>query len=127
MNRLHFTIPGHPVGKQRPRKGKSGRFYTPAKTQNYEKVVGVCGMTAKYSAGWPAGPSPDSFVLNYEIHHGTKRGRRPDADNVCKCLMDGLNGIVWVDDCQVIPRCVSVAKGDERPRVVVTIERLVQC
>lgn len=35
-----FSVPGQPMGKQRPRKTRTLRgLYTPAKTHNYEKMV----------------------------------------------------------------------------------------
>jgi Holliday junction resolvase RusA-like endonuclease len=32
----------------------------------------------------------------------------PDADNIAKAVLDGLNGTVWVDDKQVV--CLTVKK-----------------
>ena len=37
---VHITIPGEPKGKERPRySSKSKTVYTPAKTENYEKLI----------------------------------------------------------------------------------------
>ena len=36
---VEFNVPGDPVGKQRPRKGRGGKFYTPNKTLSYEKKI----------------------------------------------------------------------------------------
>ena len=37
---IHITIPGEPKGKERPRySSKSKTVYTPAKTENYEKLI----------------------------------------------------------------------------------------
>ena len=45
---------------------------------------------------------------------------RPDLDNYIKVL-DGLNGIVWRDDSQIV-RLNSVKAYSERPRLVVSVE-----
>lgn len=34
------------------------------------------------------------------LHEGEPHGQRPDLDNLLKSL-DGLNGVVWSDDCLV--------------------------
>lgn len=33
--------------------------------------------------------------------------KKPDADNVLKAVKDGMNGIVWVDDCQAVDYRIS--------------------
>jgi len=42
-----FEIPGQPVAKQRPRKGKNGRFYTPAATKQYERHASTAAVLAR--------------------------------------------------------------------------------
>lgn len=46
----------------------------------------------------------------------------PDADNLVKCL-DGLNGVVWVDDRQIVDAVVRKVYS-ERPGLTVTVETL---
>ena len=51
-----------------------------------------------------------------EIRPATK----PDLDNILKAICDGLNGVAWKDDVQVVEATVS--KNYRRsPRVVVLI------
>jgi len=45
-------------------------------------------------------PIPGSLTVELTFFLGD--GRRVDADNLSKCVMDGLNGIVWEDDRQNI-------------------------
>lgn len=48
---------------------------------------------------------------------------KPDADNVEKGIFDGMNGVVWVDDVQVVE--VSKRKRyAETPDVVVIVREL---
>jgi Holliday junction resolvase RusA-like endonuclease len=36
---------------------------------------------------------------------------RPDADNVAKAVSDGANGILWVDDSQIVDMAVTKRYG----------------
>lgn len=39
MNTIKVFIPGEPAAKERPRSGKGGRIYTPAKTHKAEQAL----------------------------------------------------------------------------------------
>jgi Holliday junction resolvase RusA-like endonuclease len=45
---------------------------------------------------------------------------KPDLDNVVKAIFDGMNGVVWKDDVQVVDAAVSKRFSDN-PRVIVTV------
>lgn len=127
--KVEFTIQTDPVAKARARAGAGGRFYTPKKTSNYESIV---ALHAKQAMKWRAHidsacvlnlvfhmPIPKSWsqkkraqAIGGEIRHTSK----PDLDNLIKAIKDGLNGIVWVDDAQVV-RVVAEKKYSETPRV----------
>nr|DAQ86101.1 MAG TPA: Endodeoxyribonuclease RusA [Caudoviricetes sp.] len=47
----------------------------------------------------------------------------PDADNIAKAVLDGLNGVVYADDKQIVELKVIKAYA-EVPRVEVTIEEI---
>ena len=49
--------------------------------------------------------------------------RRRDVDNCAKSICDGLNGIAYLDDSQIIELTVRRAVDRERPRAEVTVER----
>lgn len=48
---------------------------------------------------------------------------RPDCDNYCKAVLDSLNGIVWLDDAQIVALHVYKFYSD-KPRVMVKVEEL---
>ena len=46
---------------------------------------------------------------------------KPDIDNVIKAVLDGLNGVAYADDSQVVALSASKCYSDD-PRVVVIVE-----
>lgn len=133
-----FEIPGDPVAKARPRAavvGGRARLYTPAKTEKYEARVAIFGQQAM--AGRPPMegavrlsvlayfPIPPSWPKKRQAaaRAGTElHTKKPDLDNVVKSIKDGLNGITWVDDCQVAMYGECLKGYSDTPRVLVTIE-----
>ena len=92
---IEFVVPGRPVPKGRPRLGVRGRkayVYTPPETREYERLV---GWVAK-SAGCRPVEGPVSVALSVYV-----KGRL-DADNIAKSILDGLNGVAYEDDDQVV-------------------------
>lgn len=48
--------------------------------------------------------------------------RRRDCDNLTKCLADALTGIVWADDCYVLPQYMDYQVDKKNPRIEVEVE-----
>ena len=134
-----FTIPGEPVAKARARAtmvAGRARMYTPAKTEKFEARVALFAQQAM--AGRPPldGAVALTVVALFPVSESWTKKRKaaalegrelhtkkPDLDNVIKAVKDGMNGIVWKDDCQVaiLREC---RKGyDALPRVHVMVER----
>ncbi len=90
---MNLTIPFRPVPKGRPRKGRNGRMYTPKETRDYEDLV---GMIARQHFKKPL-DGPLAITMRFYV-----KGRRADCDNYMKSLLDGLNGVAWNDDRQIV-------------------------
>jgi crossover junction endodeoxyribonuclease RusA len=118
---LSFTIPGQPVPKGRPRLGKGGNVFTPKKTRSYEYAVGMVAAAACAAARWNAQPPAKSYAVILRVF--TVSARRQDLDNVTKCLLDGMNRVVYPDDSLVDELHVYRQLDKERPRVEVLEER----
>ena len=115
---LTFLVPGEPVGKQRARKGKGGRWYTPKKTADYEAAVRLASAAAASKDRLPVPPDPKERWY-VEIGISTKKKRGPDVDNVAKSVLDGMGGVVYADDSQVDSLYVHRDRGP--PGVIVSV------
>lgn len=121
---FRFDIPGPPVGKQRTRSGYgSTKHRTPQKTRDYENHVGVMAWLASLQRdglddSWLSG----KVYMDLRIYH--KNGRKPDSDNVVKAVADGLTGIIWPNDRNVLPRVQFEIYPDNNPRVEVEINKI---
>jgi Holliday junction resolvase RusA-like endonuclease len=136
---IEFIVPGQPAPKGRPkfaRRGKGVVAYTPAKTAAYETLVQHAARVAM--AGRVPTARPVKLVVNLALQvpaSWSKRRRalaiageiratkKPDADNVLKGLKDGCNGIVWIDDAQVVRIDLSKEYG-AIPRAYVAVIEL---
>lgn len=135
-----FVVPGEPVGKGRPRVGKVGnhaRLFTPKKTANYETLIAMAAQQAMQGRELIAGPVLVELRIKVAIAASWSKKKtaaalagevmptkKPDADNVLKAICDGINGIVFKDDVQVVN--VSMSKRfDSTPGVDVRVVPLV--
>ena len=111
-----FFVPGEPVAKGRPRAstiGGKARLYTPAKTQNYENLVRIaCAIIIDVPLPGPCAvsvtavlPIPQSWSkkrAQAALDGSERPTKRPDLDNYLKAILDGMNGVAFSDDSQVV-------------------------
>jgi Holliday junction resolvase RusA-like endonuclease len=66
-------------------------------------------------------PLPKTSNASVSIQFYIYKGQTPDIDNLIKAILDGLNGIAWQDDTQVVKiiaeRLVAGNKECERAEV----------
>jgi crossover junction endodeoxyribonuclease RusA len=107
-----LVVFGRPVPKGRPRLGKGGHVYTPQATRDFEEWVGISARVRFKE------PIQGDVAVRLRFYlHGKKRG---DIDNYWKAVSDGMNGIVFKDDRQVVKvdaEIVSCPSGEERTEV----------
>ena len=136
---VKFTILGEPMGKERPRFRRVGKYvqtYTPAKTKNYETKVRDSyyqdNMKSRHLTGAIEaeihGIFPIPVSVSKKLRAKMESGEEPytkkvDADNLAKIVLDALNGVAYEDDKQVTKLTVTKVYGID-PRVEVRLKEL---
>ena len=145
METISLVVLGEPMGKQRPRAtfvAGHATIYTPKKTQGYE-----ARFASAYADKYPdLPPTSEAVRVTIEAYfpltkadfnskgEPNKKGtaklkdelhctKKPDCDNIAKAVLDGLNGVAFLDDNQVISLAVTKAYSLQ-PRVAVSVEPL---
>lgn len=134
---LALSIPGQPLGKQRPRVTRTGHAFTPQKTINWE--TSAAWLLAEAWAGrepldcpvWlevmAVKSRPKRLLRARDPEFRVWRLTKPDGDNVLKIAADALVKAGVVRDDTVIARwelwSLFTAKN-EGPRVEIKISTL---
>jgi Holliday junction resolvase RusA-like endonuclease len=137
---LEFEVPGAPKPHPRPRaysRGGHAAMYTPKPAQ--DRKYNIQQYAKRAMEGYPpwAGPvsaeltfiMPRPAAMNWKrrptprVHHIKKNA---DCDNLAKGVLDSMNGVVYLDDCQVWCLIVTkwIAAGGEAPRIIIRLELL---
>ncbi len=136
--KVSFTILGEPLGKQRPRFTTVGGFvktYTSEKTVNYETLVKLeyerqvgnvkfdadTPLDVRITAYLPIPASASKKKQKLMLERKIRPTKKPDSDNVAKIVLDGIQGVAFFDDKQVVDMQIRKFYGDT-PKVVVTIQ-----
>ena len=129
---IRVVVPGQPVPKGRPRVTKKGHAYTPKRTREYENLVKDCWMHAGSKS---VGRSPVYMTINLYMKIPKSESKKkkqqmlagemphikkPDVDNVAKCIIDSLNNLAYDDDSQITQLRVNKTYSDN-PRAEIFI------
>lgn len=154
-SRIRFVVYVDPQPKLRPRFNMmSRRVYTPEKVHSFQnevrqQVVLAYGDSVEYpifSVDVPLSVDLDFISKLPKVHPGSKishslglhwRGNGDDIDNLAKSVMDGLNGVLWEDDRQIVEMRMRklfasrkrrpndsldvFVDSDDRPRVCIAV------
>lgn len=110
-------VPGQPQGKGRPRATAMGgrvRLYTPEATARAENWAATCWLQ-QLGHTLLDGPLDVTLVAVCAVPKSYSKAKaaqaramqlrptgKPDTDNLVKLYLDGLNGVAWGDDAQVV-------------------------
>lgn len=130
---MNLTIYGKPQPKERPRVYK-GHGITPTRTKNYELM-----LAREWAANYPKPLEGDlrvwiTFYMPTPISWSkAKKERaeceiirpsvRPDIDNLVKIVLDGLNGVAFADDKQVV-ELMAAKYYSANPRTAILVEEI---
>ena len=106
--KLVFKI--EPVEQARPRATRMGRgirLYDPKKVSVYKKQL---AMMCKFQ--YKQAPLTGPLIVV-----------KPDTDNYIKSTLDGLNGLLWEDDNQIVDLIAHKYYSDN-PRVEIEVTQL---
>ena len=120
-----FTLPIMPVAKGRPR--LSGRVvFTPVKTRHFENQCSWL-MRTNYKGPPLAGAVACKIVFALQKPKTSKRtypdGHVGDLDNFVKAVCDAANGILWIDDCQIVDlHCFKIYS--DKPSITIEFQEI---
>jgi Holliday junction resolvase RusA-like endonuclease len=139
MSFIQFSVPGEPRGKCRPRaviRGAHAGVYTDSKTVAYESLIALAAKAAMQGREPYAGPVRLHLEIWMSVPASASRKRqaemladtvtptkKPDACNVLAAAQDGMNGIVYADDKQVVSLVVH-KRYTREPRLEIQVSEI---
>ena len=134
--KLVFEI--EPVEQARPRATRMGRgirLYDPKKVSVYKKQLGMM-CRFQYKQAPLAGPLKVEMNFFRHVQSSVSKKERklrlsgshrpvvkPDTDNYIKSTLDGLSGLLWEDDNQIVDLIAHKYYSDN-PRVEIEVTQL---
>lgn len=132
---IRLTIPGKPVSKRTGQISTHGRYprlIKNADTVQFENLVRLEAVSAGYQPlEGPLRVTIDAYWPSKGPPRKTPRPRewkptKPDSDNLSKSILDGLEGVCFLNDAAVVDLRVRkwhAAQG-EMPRTEIEIEEV---
>lgn len=135
---VNFEVPGDPIPKGRPRFARRGMFvqtYTDSKTIEYETLVATKARIAMGSSEPLKSHLTVFLYLRYTVPpsytkkrkesclNGFEYPKRIDLDNCYKSITDAMNGIVYVDDSQIVEAHILKCYAEEPGANIMIQER----
>jgi Holliday junction resolvase RusA-like endonuclease len=93
---VYFNVNGTPIPKQSFRINSNGVHFQTEKVTVWQNIISwgaKIAMQGRDPIAAPVSMTIDFYLPNHS---------RKDLDNLSKCVLDGCNGIVFVDDNQVV-------------------------
>ena len=132
---LQFQINTKPLPKGRPRVTRSGVAFTPKRTRDYEAMIKTHCKQAMHDQEFKKTDKPVKVICEFffglpkmskakqaEALSGMAfRPKAPDIDNLIKAVLDGINGVAFEDDRQVVELACTKHYSDEGDCVYVCI------
>ncbi len=132
---ITFTIPGEPVPLLRPRVVQNKythhiHAYTPDKCAVYAERVRLYALRHLENTAFQRLTGPLEVFMTFYRTKPKSAGKkdcwpvtRPDLSNYVKLVEDALNGLLWVDDSQIVISTLRkmYVSGEDEARTEVSI------
>lgn len=125
MYRYNLEINTRPFPKERPRLCRNRLVYTPIKTRNFENMIAF-EWKKKYKGLILKNAVKLDLLFCFKKAKSCKKTlhtQRPDIDNLEKAILDGLNKVAFVDDCQVV-EMKSKKVFSDTDKILITVTEL---
>lgn len=109
-----------PIPMERQRVARNGKCYTPQRSIIFRKLFQE-KVIRQLPDDWT--PTPKNVSLDIEVYKDCKSVTAKnygDVDNLAKAIMDAMNGIVYIDDSQVVSLSIDKCVGDNL--IIVNVE-----
>lgn len=128
-----INFEGKIVPKGRPRRGRNGIMYTPKKTRDFEEYVSLV-TKMKVKEPLKSGLEVSILVKKKPPKSWSKKKKKeaiegkiianvtPDVDNYAKSILDGMNGVAFEDDAQIIELTVRKEYSKNDGAIVEIVE-----
>lgn len=129
---IRIFIAGNPVAQGRPRFARIGqgvRTYDPGKSRDWKHFIALRANAEgikPFLQGVPLSVSVTFYLSRPASVSAKKRPLpicKPDLDNFIKAAKDGLKGIAWHDDSQVV-RIFAEKLYSDTPGALITVEEV---
>jgi len=116
---LDLVVPGNPIPWARAGIDKrSGRIYPTRATEAAKQLLGLLALEQVKT------PVEGDLEIIHFFYRDSLR--RCDGDNLQKLVWDAFNGVVWVDDSQVVSWSGGKRVDRSFPRTEIQVWKLVQ-
>ena len=121
MRQLIFEIPLDPVPLARPR-FSHGRAYLPARSRSYRAAVQ--DVVNQLMKSRKLEPFTGELICRLKFFRKFKPSARNfgDIDNHVKAILDALQGLLFVDDRQIVSVVAQKLKDRDRPRTHISFK-----
>ena len=120
VKQFAIKIPGVAQRYERQRFNmRTGTAYSP---KSYVQAKEAMRLTLLTRRVVPMSPWEHECSVQIVINEKLpSRGKRKDIDNYAKLILDAMNGLIYVDDVQVVELMVSVNREADEPSTELTV------